>query len=288
MQKIALVTDSTCDLDTDTLREYNIHTFPLRVIYKDREYRDGVDITADEVYKRLEYEVPTTSLPSAYEVISLFQQLKEEGFTHIVSVNISSGLSGTYDMIRNAAKEIKDVIIEVIDSGALSIGLGIPVLEGAKAVKNSLSFDKVVERINQAIKNTKVYFVLSTLEYLRKGGRIGHVAGIVGELLNVKPIISIGDDGKYYTYAKARGRNQSLSKLFDIVKERLEGTQDWFDIGVLHGGAEKEAEDFLSSVKRLPNIKKIYTGQISPVMGVHTGPGLIGLVIHKVIQPILD
>lgn len=280
VQKIAIVTDSTCDLDDDILRKYDIRIIPLRIIYKDREYRDKVDISAEEVYRGLEKEVPTTSLPSLYDTMSVFKQIKEEGFTHIVSIHISNGLSGTYNMVKKAAQEIKDIVITVIDSNALSVGLGIPALEGAKAVKESLTFDKVVERVNHVIENTNVYFVLSTLEYLRKGGRIGHVSGIVGELLSVKPIISIGDDGKYYTYAKTRGRNQSISKLFDIVKEKLSGT-DRFDIGVLHGGAKEEVGKFLEKIRQLPNINDVYTGQISPVLGVHTGPGLIGLVVRK-------
>ena len=138
-------------------------------------------------------------------------------------------------------------------------------LQAAKAIKNSLSYDKVVEKVSQAINNTKVYFVLSTLEYLRKGGRIGHVAGLVGEFLNVKPIISIGDDGKYFTHSKARGKNQSISKMLDIVKDRLTDAKGKFDIAVLHGAAEAEAAGLLDRIKELPNVNEIYTGQISPV-----------------------
>lgn len=283
MQKIAIVTDSTCDISDELLEYYNIYMVPLRIIYRAREYLDRVEIGAKEVYDSLQNEIPTTSMPAMSDILSLFNDLKDKGFTHIVSIHISSGLSGTYNMIKNAAKEIKGVVIEVIDSNSLSIGLGIPVLEAAKAIKSSMTFEKVIERAKEAVKNTRVYFVLSTLEYLRKGGRIGHVAGIVGELLSVKPIISIGEDGKYYTYAKARGRNQSISRLLDIVKEKLNDAKSKFDVGVLHGGAEEETNCLIDIIKQLPNINKMYTGQISPLMGVHTGPGLVGIVIHKII-----
>jgi len=282
-QKIALVTDSSCDIGDDLLKYYNIHMVPLKIIYKDREYSDRLEITPDEVYNNLEHEVPTTSLPQMSDVFSLFNKLKEEGFTHIISVNISSGLSGTYDMIKSAAQEFKDIVIEVIDSNALSMGLGYPVLEAARGISNLVEFNKIVDRVREAINNTSVYFVVATLDYLRKGGRIGHVAGIVGELLSVKPIISIGDDGKYFTFAKARGRNQSLSKLFEIVKEKAASISGKFEVAVLHGGAEEEAANLLQKIKELPNIDKTFLGQISPVLGVHTGPGLIGVVVSAVI-----
>lgn len=282
-QKIALVTDSSCDIGDDLLKYYNIHMVPLKIIYKDREYSDRLEITPDEVYNNLEHEVPTTSLPQMSDVFSLFNKLKEEGFTHIISVNISSGLSGTYDMIKSAAQEFKDIVIEVIDSNALSMGLGYPVLEAARGISNLVEFNKIVDKVREAINNTSVYFVVATLDYLRKGGRIGHVAGIVGELLSVKPIISIGDDGKYFTFAKARGRNQSLSKLFEIVKEKAASISGKFEVAVLHGGAEEEATSLLQKIKELPNIDKTFLGQISPVLGVHTGPGLIGVVVSAVI-----
>ena len=282
-KKIALVTDSTCDISDELLNQYDINILPLKVIYKDKEYSDRVDITAQEIYNNLPVEVPTTSMPALSDIINLFNKLKNEGFTHIISIHISSGLSGTYDIIKSAAEEFKDIIIEVVDSKSLSMGLGFPVLETAKAIKNSLSFESVIEKAKEAISNTETFFVVATLDYLRKGGRIGHVSGIVGEFLNVKPIISIGDDGKYFTFTKVRGRNQSLSRILDIVKEKINCIGKKIDVAVLHGGAEIEAKDLLDKIKKLPYINDTFFGQISPVMGVHTGPGLVGVIVYNAV-----
>jgi len=281
ISKIAIVTDSTSDLDLEMTKEFGIEILPLHVVYKDREYLDGVDISPNEVYDNMDIEVPTTSLPSPAEISNLLNRLRDEKFTHVLSMHISSGLSGTYETVCQVAKDYKEMDIEVLDSKALSMGLGFPVLEAARELRRSMDFQAAIKVAKIASQQTKLYFVLSTLEYLKRGGRIGYVSGTVGELLNIKPIISINSEGKYITYAKVRGRDQSLKKLLDILIQSTQIGQ--YNAAIVHGGAEQEARKLWQKARELPNIKELLFNQISPVMGVHTGPGLVGVIISPVI-----
>src|SRR5680860_779905 len=154
-----------------------IAIIPLHVVYKDREYLDGVNISPDEVYNNMDVEVPTTSLPSPAEISAVFNRLRDAKVTHVLSMHISSGLSATYETVFQVAQEYKDMVIEVIDSKALSMGLGFPVLEAARKLRNSSDFQGVINVAKTVSQHTKLFFVLSTLEYLKRGGRIGYVSG---------------------------------------------------------------------------------------------------------------
>ena len=281
--KIAIVTDSTSDLAPEMIKEFGIEIIPLHVVYKDREYLDGINIMPDEVYNNMAVEVPTTSLPSPSEITTLFNKLRDAKVTHVLSMHISSGLSGTYETVCQVAKEYKGMVIDVLDSKALSMGLGFPVLEAAKKLRNSTDFQNVINSAKTVSQHIKLYFVLSTLEYLKRGGRIGYVSGTIGELLNIKPIISINSEGKYITSAKVRGREQSLKKLYEILLENINDGR--FNVAIVHGGAEQEARKLWQKARELPNINDLLFNQISPVMGVHTGPGLVGIIISPVIPP---
>lgn len=277
-RRIAIVTDSTSDLSEELLRENNIRLLPLKVVYNDRQYIDRVEIQPQEVYENFDKEIPKTSMPSPGETAALYRSLAEEGYTDVLSVHISSGLSGTYQMARAVAQQLKDVInIEVIDSKALSWGLGFLAVEAANMVKSGVSFDELVDKINTMQRNIKVFFVVKTLEYLRKGGRIGYVAGTIGEMLNVKPIVSINEEGKYFTYEKVRGRKRSLDRLVEIVQSYAEGKK--IKAALVHGGALEEAKGVLEKLKH-PNIDVTAFGQIGPVLVVHTGPGLLGIAFY--------
>lgn len=280
MPKIAIVSDSTSDLLDEMVEKYDIKILPLRVVYSDKEeYRDRVEITPEDIYARFDKNIPSTSLPSPEDTMSLFKKLEEEGYTHVIVTTISTGLSGTLNMIRNVAEDFKSMVFEIIDSKALTMGLGFPVLEGAKELQRSNDFEKTVQKIKETIKKTEVYFVVKTLEYLKKGGRIGKVEGTIGELLDIKPIISINQQGIYYTFKKIRGRNKSIQEIYNLIKEKAENKL--VNIAVAHGNAHEEACALLDKVKELKNVRDTVFTQISPVMVVHTGPGLIGVVISE-------
>jgi len=279
LSKIALITDSTSDLRKDQIEKHNIHVIPLRIIYKNREYLDRVNITPDEVYDNLHVEVPTTSLPSMIDIDNLFTTLEQEGYTHAIVVCISSGISGTYNSINLASHDHPNIISYVYDSRSLTLGEGAIVLQCAEMIAKGKSFDEIIKKLPSIKDRIKVYYVLDTLNYLIKGGRIGKVAGTLGELLKIKPIISVNEEGVYYSYAKVRGRKQSISKLIDIASQTL--AESKAKIWVLQGGALKEGKVLYETLSKLSNVTEISFGDISPVLGVHTGPGLLGLVIMK-------
>lgn len=208
MTKIALVTDSTSDLNHEEIKKYNIHVLPLKIVYSHREYTDRVDITPDEVYDNMKVEVPKTSLPSMEEIDRLFEKLKKEGYTHVIAITISTGLSGTFNSVRLVSENHPELTFEIFDSRALSLGAGAIVLECGEMIESGKSFDEIIAELPNLRDKISIYYVLDTLKYLIKGGRIGKVSGSIGEVLNLKPIISINDEGVYYTHSKVRGRKK--------------------------------------------------------------------------------
>lgn len=280
MQKIALIVDSACDLSLETLKEKNIHLLPLRITYSHKEYRDKIDISADEIYDNLEKEVPKTSLPSAENMEEILVSLENEGYTHVIAITISSGLSGTFNSIRLALEDHPQLTSYVFDTKILAMPEGLVALEVANLINDGKTFEEIVSEIPKIRRNITGYFTINTLEYLKRGGRIGKISGTIGEMLNLKPIVTVDEKGVYYTVCKARGRKQSILKLTNILKDEL--ALGPCKVWVLQGGALEEAKNFMESLKGLKNIVSLDISQISPALGVHGGPGLLGLAIQKV------
>lgn len=280
MPRIALVTDSSCDLSPETLKRYDIRVLPLKIIYGSEVRLDRVDITPEEIYRRFPGEIPTTSMPSPGEARVLFEELRSEGYREVLCLHLSSGLSGTFNSVTLAARETEGMRIEVIDTLSLSLGLGLIVLRAAEWREAGMSLEELVERIRELVPRGRAFYVINTLEYLRKGGRIGLVEAALGGLLRIKPIISINEAGKYYTYAKERGPRQSLERLFRITADLTAKERAW--IAVLQGRAEDEARALLERVRELPNVARTFLEQISPALVVHTGPGLVGVAVLPV------
>lgn len=279
-EKIALLADSACDVPRELIEKLGIKILPLKIIYPDKEYNDRVDINPEDVYDRMPAEIPTTSMPCLEEIRALIDNIAAEGFTHVLAVALSSGLSGTYGAIKLVAQDVNNLVIKTFDSRTLSMGTGWMVIDAARNITNGLSFDKVVEKLSHLQPKVNVYYVVETLEYLRRGGRIGQVAGMLAEFLHFKPIISVNPEGKYYTFCKVRGRRKSIDRLMEIVESVA--PDKYINLAVMHGGAKKEAERMLQRLSKLPNIKEIVFSDISPALGVHTGPGLLGVSFYEV------
>lgn len=278
MEKIALITDTTSDLNEEIIKEYNIHVLPFRIIYKDREYLDKVNITPEEVYGGFKKEIPTSSMPSMDDMENLFKKLEDEGYTHAVAIVLSTGLSGIYNGIKIVSESHPKIETLIWDSKSISLGEGAQVINCGKLIKKGLSFDEIKEEIPQFYERVHLYFVVGTLEYLKKGGRIGRVSGTIGELLNLKPIVSPDKNGVYATVDKVRGRKQSLNKLVEIAKGHLKEHKCM--VYVMHGDALEDSKWFYDTIKSEARITSMnYGGCISPVSGVHSGPGLVGLVM---------
>lgn len=281
MSKIALITDTTSDLRDEIIEKYNINVLPFRIIYKDREYKDKIEITPEEVYENLEKEVPTSSMPALDDMENLFKSLEEQGYTHAIAIVLSSGLSGIYNGLKIASESYPSINTYIFDSKSISAGEGIIVEECGKLIEQGKSFEEIVKAIPSIRKRIHLFFVVGTLEYLKRGGRIGKVSGTIGELLNIKPIVSVDiNDGKYYTHEKVRGRKQSLNKIVELVVQILDKKKCKF-YG-LHGYALEDAKKAFNEVVNHPNVtESAFEGCISPVSGVHSGPGLVGLVLFE-------
>lgn len=280
MNKIALITDTASDISEDIINKYNVRVLPFRIIFDGKEYKDKIDISPEEVYDRLPNETPTSSLPSMQDMEDMFIELEEEGYTHAIAVTLSSGLSGISNALKLVSEGHEKITTYVCDSKSISLGEGILVEECGKMIEEGKSFEEIVNTLPSMIKRTNVFFIVKTLEYLKKGGRIGKVAGTIGEILNIKPIIGIGEDGKYFTYEKVRGSKQAVNKLINIVKEKLSDGK--YSVYMMHGNAYKDAKEIFSQISNIENvISSYFGGQLSPVAGMHSGPGLIGIAIYK-------
>lgn len=277
MQKIKLLSDSSCDLSVETAKRYNIGLLPIKLIYKDGEYLDKITISSEEMYARLKEEVPTTSLPDMDYCRKVLNQVKEEGYTDVIVITVSSKLSGTLNGIRILSHDFEDLKFHFFDTRTLGYPQGTIAIEGAKMLDKGMTVEEILEKLKDVRKRVTGYVVVNTLEYMVKGGRIGRVKGALGEMIHLKPIISSNDEGLLYKYNQSRGRVQSLSKLKKTLEEHLNKAK--CNLWVLSGDAKEEAQNFYNEFKDDPRVNEISLEVIGAAMGVHTGPGALGVSI---------
>ncbi len=282
-RKTVIVTDSSCDLSDEQLSRYGIRMISLRVVCQNAEYRDRIDIQEDELYDLLTHELPKTSLPLPEDVSDLYEQLATEGYTDVIHVSISSGLSGTFNMVRMITEDFQDRMrIHMVDSKTLSTGLGMMVLAVARALEGGDTPEAAIEKAMNVRKNQLGMFVIRTLEFLRKGGRIGLVEGVVGSLLQIKPIIFVNDDGVYETLAKARGYKGAVDTMVQEVKRFMGDAKA--ELSVVNGKAQEDAEKLMARLKEELDIAEgEFIAPVSPVLAIHTGPGLLGIVANRMV-----
>ncbi len=278
MKRIALVTDSTADLPKKLQEECHTHIIPLKVLFGEEEFYDG-EVTSEEFYQRLDKspELPKTSQPSPEEFFKLYSRLLEE-YQEIISIHISSGLSGTFNAARLAKEKIKGRI-HLVDSKTISLGVGMIIQETARLIRDGLDSVHIIEKITKARMNVETLFTLNTLEYLQKGGRIGKVQSIMGSFLNIKPVIRVGDDGIYHSYAKARSQEKALKSILEAFRE-LSGGRKFVRLGVAHGAATEAGHFLKEAMENAFQIPASIFTQVGPVIGVHTGPGTIGAAVQ--------
>ncbi len=281
-EKIAILVDSGCNVPNEYIEKYGMYTLPLKIIYKDKEHLDGITIQAEDVYHKLEVEIPKTSLPSGEEIERILDQIKADGYKKVIVVTISSGLSGTNNICRLIASSYDDLECYILDTKNISIGAGFHAIQAARYIEKGMSFEEICNKLEKDVPKCKVYFVLETLEYLQKGGRIGLVASLFGNALNLKPIISCNEEGIYYTVSKVRGRKQSISKMKTYALNDAKDLKK-YNVAIMHGDAKEICEEMVNDVlPQLPNMDLFVTGQISPALGVHTGPGALGICIQEI------
>ena len=282
-QKIALLTDSCVDLSPRMIEENHIFVVPLRILCQDGEYRDGVDIHGADIYARLRAgELPQTSLPAAEDVGQAFRRIVEGGYDGVIAVMLSSGLSGTYNLVRILAEECRGKLpVRVFDSLSGSLGLGMTVLQLAEDIRNGMGWEELTERrAPQLIAGAHPFFSVDTLEYLQKGGRIGKVTATAGMLLQIKPLLTFAPDGQLTSVAKVRGRHQVIDKLVELTVKACGGHKR-YNLAVANGGAADEMALVREKlVAALPNYDHIWEGEIDGTLSVYIGDGILGAAVQ--------
>lgn len=277
-EKIALLTDSTADL-TPAMREGKpIYVVPLKIRCDDGEFSDGVDIFAQDVYDRLHRgELPRTSLPEGGVVSDTLDQIRADGYEKVIAVMLSGGLSGTCNLVRVQAEQTEDLDIAVFDSRSGSLGIGIIVLQLWEEIQAGAGWDRLIhERVPHLVDNTFPFFSVDTLEYLRRGGRIGRITALAGTMLSIKPIITFSEDGQLQSIAKVRGRKQVQDKIVELLRSKFRAGKR-YNLGVANGGAPAEMAELSEKIRaRFPDFVHCWEGAMDATLSVYIGDGVIG------------
>jgi DegV family protein with EDD domain len=278
MSKVAIVTDSTAYIPNNLLREYNITVTPQIVIWGEETFRDGIDILPDEFYKRLEKAkiMPTTSQVSIVAMKSAFEGLVEQGYD-VLGIFLSSKLSGTMQSAQQALEMLPKIAgkIAIIDSYSTSMAMGFHVLTAARAAQAGETLPECRKLAEKAREHTGVYFVVDTLEFLRRGGRIGGAQAMLGSALNIKPLLELRE-GRIESVEKVRTKSKAIDRMIELVVERVAGRTP-VRLATLHANAEAEAKSALEAAAAQLNPVEEILASVSPAIGTHAGPGTVGL-----------
>ncbi|MCR5837266.1 MAG: DegV family protein [Lachnospiraceae bacterium] len=279
--KIAIITDSCSDVPKELIEKYNIFMLPMLITCEDGQYKDGVDITVEEVYEKIKTEVPKTSSPQGEDVLDIFDKIKEQGYNKAIMIMLSSGLSGTYGFMKMLADDEEELEVEVYDSLQASIGIGIIAIQAAEYAAQGMDFDTLKKKVEQLIDGTKVFFCIQDLDLLQKGGRIGKATAFLGSVLNIKPILSFDDnDGEIYAAAKVRGMKQTLATLIKLVDEyKVEGKK--YNIVICGGGVPELRAELEGMVnEHFPDYNMLVRADLGGALAVYLGFGLVGAGIQ--------
>ena len=279
MPPVRIVTDSTADLPEDLYQRFGISRVPLKVLIGSEVYRDGIDITPDEFYQQLcQGKLASTSQPAPGEFASRFEELTQDG-SSVLCLTLSSQFSGTCQSARLAANMVREKgRVEVIDTRSATWGVGLMAIAACQALAQGKTYDELKELVTSLIPKMRISFLVDSLDYLERGGRIGKAQAFLGSLLNIKPLLAV-KEGIVYPSQKVRGKNKGLERLVEIVEE--DAGEDPIICAIL-GGGDPEARDILhQKVKARLNCQEIWLGDVGPVIGSHVGPGVSGIIHYS-------
>ena len=277
-RKIALITDSTNDLPEEYRTKYQIYVVPLTIVWGEDQYLDGIELKAEDFYARLVTDsvIPTTSQPTPKEFLTVYQRALEDGAEEIIVLTISSAMSGTIGSARTAAEGFK-IPVHIIDSKSNSMSLGWQVLAAARQREQNSDIHQIFKAVDNIRQNLHFHIVLETIDYLFRGGRIAGAARFIGGLLHLKPQIRVNHEtGSVEAGDISRTRGQAIERLYSSFFKLVDTTHP-LHIAILHNAALAEAEVLAERVRQEFNPKELIITIVSPVLGVHTGPGALGL-----------
>jgi len=271
---IRIVTDSASDIPHGLAQKLGISIVPLTVAFGKDIYRDGVDLSADEFYSKLAQSktLPKTSQPSVATFIDTYQTLAQQD-NEIISIHLSSKLSGTYNAALQAKKAVeKDCHIEVVDSEMVSMGAGLIVIAAAKAIRDGISFKEAMDIVQQSVPRTRLIAFLQTLEYLEKGGRLGKGKALLGSVLHVKPIITVRE-GEVQPFGLAHTTKGAIQRLYNFAKALLKIRE----LSIMYTTVSKELEILAKLLDTIFPLGHIHIAQAGSTLGTHTGPGTLAI-----------
>jgi DegV family protein with EDD domain len=281
MPSIAVVTDSTACLTDDLLKQSGLTVVPIHVVVDGRTFLDGVDITSAEVAAALSrFATVSTSKPTPQQFLDAYAAAAEAGADSIVSVHLSASLSGTYDAARLAARDAP-IPVEVVDTRSIAMGLGFAALNAARAAQAGADQAATAEVARRTAADSQVLFYVDTLEFLRRGGRIGKASAWLGSALRVKPLLHVVD-GEVAPLEKARTANRALGRLTDLAEEAAQGRR--VQVAVQHLDAQDRAEGVAQRLREHLRTD-VLVCEVGAVMGVHVGPGLVAIAVSPAEVP---
>ena len=282
-QKIAFLVDSTVDLSKKDRSGKPIYLVPLRISCADGDYNDGENITNLDIYARQEAgELPKTSLPEMARVKETLKKIKADGYERVIALPLSSGLSGTHNMMQMMCDECKDLECAVFQTYSGALGIGMVVLQLWREIKAGAEWETLVgERVPFLLENTHAYFSVDTLEYLQKGGRIGKITAMAGTLLSIKPLLGFAEDGELINVAKVRGRKQVSDKLIELVKSHVDDPSRPFNLAVENGGDPEGMKALKKALQAaLPGCQDCYYTDMDATLATYVGRGMLGAAIQ--------
>lgn len=281
-QRIAVVTDSGTDTPAAFVRAHDVRVVPLRVNYSDGStYESGVDITAEEVVRRFGEEVPTTSLPSPLRVREVLERARADGYEGAVFVAISSGLSATYETVSMVARQMEGFPVVVVDTRSIGAAAGLVVMEAARQVEAGMPLDALGEVLRAVSERTRVFFSVQKLDFLRRGGRISEAVYRVGSVLNIKPVLTCDEDGRYVIARKARGWRKALEAQLALLEEQARA---WPRVRLAVCAFDEDVRRELAArvrerVGAVSEVTEVVSSGVSADLLVHTGPTLVGMAV---------
>ena len=277
-EKIGIVVDSSCDLSEEMLDIYNINVVPLRISFGEETYIDRVTLDINEFYEKLETSSshPQTSQPPPRDFINMYRYLISH-YEHVISVHLSKNLSGTFQNAFNAAKQIDEDKIHIIDSKGASLITGIIAIKVAEMVKNETPIDEIIQNANKLANQHKTYILFDTLEYIIKGGRLNKNVGKILQFLKFVPLVGFDKNGELKRNGIIRRKDNNWKKIIKRMKKELKDKQPT-DIGIVHFKANRKATEFKIALENIWSDAKYYFENVGPGIGVHGGPGLIGVL----------
>ena len=273
---VKIVTDSICDLPPQVVKDLDITIIPIHVCFGNEVYRDGIDISTEEFYKKLETGkvFPTTAIPPPTEFLKAYERAAEKA-DEILVITLSSKLSGLYQVAQQAVELMKKKCrVEVVDSRWVIMAEGFIVMKAAEAARQGAKLDEIVKLVQRNMNRVATCSVFDTLEYLKRGGRISKVAALMGNLMHIHPILGV-KDGEVYSMGRRRSRAEALDYMYDFVMEY----NNIEEMSVAFFKAADEAEQLIERLNTKFPEERVFRSRTSPVIGAHTGPNLLVVAV---------